>query len=400
MIGTTKRVAICAALLALGGMTAACGDDDDGGGTDAGRADAGRDSGTTGDMDSGTDGGGDTVDSGSDAGLPAASIRLAHLISDAVTAENPNGFVHVCLEAPTGGAQSLLTQRVVSGTPTPFPIPYRGVSDYISTAPLNLLPLEYTVHVYPVFAGSTCPATDTALFSIGVDTTDLMPGNYYTIAATGLLAGSGAQAPQFVIIEDDRTEPADGQTRVRLVHAIPNIPVPVDVCYDPDYTFPGGVPTPGPMEAVSLFANQSYIGAALSDPPVAMVRTIDYVSRTPITGGLIAVFPRAAGATDCATANPLSPGVIRIPVPLPVPPAGTPNIPGNISAGATFDDGEIVSIFAVGDVTFTPAATTTCATDADCTAALPAGQGCNPVAHVCQHPRGPTVVPWVDNYTP
>ncbi|AKF07943.1 DUF4397 domain-containing protein [Sandaracinus amylolyticus] len=374
MIGTTKRVAICAALLALGGMTAACGDDDDGGGSDAGRADAGRDSGTTGDMDSGTDGGGDTGDAGSDAGTPRPYIRLAHLI--------PGGPpVHVCIHADgVPGTLALITRNTMMSPPPPQAVPYPGVSNYTNALPLLSLP--YTVRVYNAAdineaAAQPCPAetatTPTPLITTEIDvSTDLTPGAYHTVAAIGLPGGAGAQAPQLIISVDDLSDPAAGKARVRLFHAVPNLPGNVDVCYDADGA--------GAGEPTRIFDD------------VAFSDVEDYIEIDPTpAGATFAVHIHNAAAPACAEATrALGP----IPVPLPVPAT-----PANLQS--SFDEGEVITVFAAGRAApLVQPADGSCADADECAGLNPtlpaAALVCN-AAMRCQDRLGPTVIPWQDN---
>lgn len=372
MIGTTKRLAIGAAVLALGAGLAACDDD-----TPMMEVDAGRDSGMVG-VDSGQDAGDVEVDGGQDAGPPDAGpgnprLRLAHLIPGAPA-------VHICLNPAVGATASLLITRDSTGAAAS--VPYRGISSYVAT--LALAPIDLQVRVYAAtdITGTDCPAptaTDpTPLIDTTINGGDFVGGQFYTVAAVGLPSGTGATAPHLLVIDDDLSAPAAGMTNVRIVHAIPNLPTSVDVCFDADGPGTGADP-------VELFDDVSFEDAT------------DYLETMPITSGFVSVHAHnTAPVPDCVQMPPpTGTMLLASPVPFPVPPPGTPGFPANLVG--TFDADTVDTAFAVGDATYAPTTRTTCTTTADCASALPAGQTCNPFAGVCTHPLGPTVIPWRDD---
>lgn len=385
MRGTTMRAAsICAALLGMSGLMVACGDDNGGvdSGIDSGPRDAGQDAGEA-PMDAG-DGGGTIDDAGIDAqvdaGPPPANLRLAHLISG-----GPD--VHVCVQIPAGVGMWTLITRNAANVPTA--IPYRGISNYVNRLPLPA-PITLGVRVFPETAITgpsmdTCPtaATD-ALIDTTIDGSMFTGGDYYTIAATGLPGGTLAAEPALEVLHDDLTAPAAGMTRLRVYHAIPNLPVTaVDLCVDPD-----GPTNPAPAE--QIVDNLSFEGASA------------YVEHAPITTGIMTVHihtPDGAGL-DCNVTPATSGGTLlmMIPVPLPVPSGA--GIPANIVD--TFDADSVNTLFAAGDYTYsTSNATCTPATmDVDCpvgAGANPDGTVCSPLTMRCSNPRGPTVIPWRDD---
>lgn len=373
MIGTSKKIAIVAAMTSLGIALVACDD------PDPVAVDAGRDSGMETDDDAGQDAGeappdSDMEDGGPpDAGPPPANLRLAHMIANV---EAPMGAVHLCLEPP-GVAQFLLTR---SGA-TPAPIPYGGVSAYTNAITLNAA-FVYTVHVYSAadVIGSECPAEGDAIFSADIEGADLMAGNSYTIAAVGRI-GSTTQAPGLVVIQDDNTDPMADMTRVRIVHTITSVPGLVDVCFDPDG------PT-GEMPGELIAAGVAYVGGATA------VVELPYTERDPIAAGALLIYARGAGAAvDCAA--PTGAPTLAFPIPFPVPTGA--GIPENITA--TIDAADVVSIFLRGDaVQGGMAAAISCTPDA--TACEAAGNMCHPTLMRCLSPQGPSLTPWIDNLAP
>jgi hypothetical protein len=123
-------------------------------------------------------------------GTPEAQVRVAHLASDA-----PNVDVYAN-DQPVAPLQN---------------VPYGTVSPY-----LPLPAGTQNVKVYP--AGDTSsPVIDTPV--------DLAAGGAYTIGAVGLVS-DGSLRPQ--VYQDDLTAPAQGNSKLRVVHASPDAG-PVDV---------------------------------------------------------------------------------------------------------------------------------------------------------------------------
>ncbi|MBX3274048.1 MAG: hypothetical protein KF729_27530 [Sandaracinaceae bacterium] len=263
----TKRFLACAVALALGAW--GC---DGNGGTDAGTmpgTDAGpRDAGGGGGEDSGMtmmDGGGGE-DSGmmmTDAGPPQTfQVRIVNNMPGLTgTTARPGGF-HICLYVASGA--TILTSRFV--TQTLGPVPFRGVSPYTSLE--VIAPLDYIAAFYePANLGdpAMCPAdpnaagAPTAALIATIPPTALEVNGRYTIITSGLLpdtfgATGGAlpsicnpaaaaptfmaactQGSQLLLIEDDDTAPASGNTRVRVSNQVVNSTPPsgFTVCYDP-----------------------------------------------------------------------------------------------------------------------------------------------------------------------
>lgn len=377
MRATTMRTAsVCAALLAIGGLTVACGDDNGGGtdsGVDGGPRDAGQDSG--GDLDSGPvpeDGGGG--DAGADAGPPPANLRLAHLI--------PGGpDVHVCLQF--GSTWQLITRDSV--TRAPQAIPYKGVSPYI---PVALPPIPINVAVYPSdvagLATGTCPtATTEAIITQMINGGDFASGAFYTVAATGLPGvTTSEQAPELNVIPDDLAPPATaGSTRLRFYNAVPNFPVTipgVDLCFDPDG--PGTAADPEELVENASFEEVN-----------------DYLEHTPIAAGLLTLHAYNAAAGNCNMTPATGGGTLlaQIPVPLPLP-AGVPE-----NYTATFDADTSNTLFLIGDFTVVVIPMTACTDDTGCAAAGPSGTFCSiPAggsAGYCSHPNAVSVLPIEDS---
>lgn len=371
MIRTSKKVAIYAALLGLGAALVACGDDDggpvDGGRNDSGtRADGGPDADVEDDDAGPMDDGG--PDGGPDAGPGNPRLRLAHLIPGAPP-------VHICLNATGVEAALLITQSGGAAAP----VPYRGISSYVAS--LALPPIEHSVRVYDAtdIEGTTCPAASATepapIFTETIDGADFVGGQFYTVAAVGLPGGTGTAAPHLLIIEDDLTEPEADMARVRLVHAIPNLPAAIDVCFDAD----------GPLGKASapvrLFENVSFEDAT------------EYLSAAPTpAGSTFTVHVHNAAMGPCESPTAVGP----IPVPFPVPPE-----PANFVE--TVEAGMVVSFFAAGrfdpTVVIVQPASGSCTTTAECQTANPTQPtaACNPIVMRCVDGLGPTVLPWQDD---
>jgi hypothetical protein len=123
-------------------------------------------------------------------GAPEAQVRVAHLSPDA-----PNVDVSVNGE-PVAALQN---------------VPYGTVSPYL---PLPAGTQQVTV--YPA-GDSSQPVVDTPV--------DLASGGAYTIGAVGLVSDGSLRAQ---VYQDDLTPPAQGNSKLRVVHASPDAG-PVDV---------------------------------------------------------------------------------------------------------------------------------------------------------------------------
>ena len=123
-------------------------------------------------------------------GAPEAQVRVAHLSPDA-----PNVDVSV------NGQPAAALQNVPYGTISPY-LPLPAGSQQVT--------------VYP--AGDTSqPVIDTPV--------DLAAGGAYTIGAVGLVSDGSLRAQ---VYQDDLTPPAQGDAKLRVVHASPDAG-PVDV---------------------------------------------------------------------------------------------------------------------------------------------------------------------------
>ncbi|KAB1188414.1 MULTISPECIES: DUF4397 domain-containing protein [Haloferax] len=132
-----------------------------------------------------------TIDAGEGGGgLLDVFVRAAHLSPDA-----PNVDV------------------LVDGTAVLTDVPFGAVSDYLSLA----------AGMYQVTIQATGDP-ETVVFD---EELDLMSGAY-TVAAIGELAEGAANPFEVVILEDDRSAPADDMARIRVFHASPDAPA-VDV---------------------------------------------------------------------------------------------------------------------------------------------------------------------------
>lgn len=131
--------------------------------------------------------------------LPLAAAALV-ACSDDNGSTGPTGdaalrVVHASPDAPN-------VDVLVDGGAVLTNVPFGAASDY-----LEVNPDRYQVQVVP--AGATTPVVIDASLTLN-------PGGSYTVLATGELAEI---AP--LVLGDDRSEPAAGQVKIRVVHAAP-----------------------------------------------------------------------------------------------------------------------------------------------------------------------------------
>jgi hypothetical protein len=165
-------------------------------------------------------GDGDTI---ADLDPANAEVRAAHLSPDAPA-------VDIYLDGQMVGA--------LTG------VPFKVVSGYLTVGAST-----HNVKVYA--AGTTTNPV------IDADVT-LLPNRAYTVAATGLLADITP-----IVLEDDRTAPAAGQSHVRFVHASPDAPA-VDI------QVANGGPTLFTGTSFRQFAGYSQVGSGMYDLEVRL----------------------------------------------------------------------------------------------------------------------------------
>lgn len=314
-------------------------------------------------------------------------VRLANLSPAA-----PN--LTVCLSTVAGTGAPETTGRIL-GEPDPAAmldgtLPYPGVSPYIPVPIYDTPGFGYVVRLYdradlPFSLGGACPAADgavTPLFTAELETAMLTASGARraTVMAMGVLPGTptscagGCPAPQVVVITDDPTPMAEG-VRLRLVHAIPNVPVPIEVCLDPDQAINTmtGMMTNGPAPSMRILPEAS------DTDGMRFGETSGFIDAPPLsTSGVLYVHAVASGVPSCNAATLL---LGPFPIPLPVP-ATAP-----LEVARTFDAGDVITAFAYGR------AGTPCTESAMCIAAL--GGMCGPRGS-CVDALSPGVLPWQD----
>lgn len=313
-------------------------------------------------------------------------VRLANLSPAA-----PN--LTICLSTIAGTGAPPTTGRIL-GQPDPATgsdgtLPYPGVSPYIPVPVYDTPGFGYVMRLFdradlPFALAGACPdATSeiTPLFTATLSTGSLAGVSRATVIAAGVLPGTPVScagtcpAPQVIVVPDDPTPNAEG-ARVRLVHAIPNVPVPIEVCLDPDEVIdvPGGVFTNGPAPRVRVLPEASDTdGMVFGD-------TSEFIDAPALqTNGVLYVHAVMTGVPSC-----IAPTQILGPFPFPLPlPATTP-----ADVARTLDPGDVITAFAFGR------AGNPCADDDMCIAAL--GGMCDTARGSCVDALSPSVLPWQD----
>jgi hypothetical protein len=121
-------------------------------------------------------------------------------------------------------------------------------------------------------------------------------GRYTTLVAAGVVGGTGALAPAFIVLQDSvdtdaATAPAAGRIRLRAVHAAASIAGPVDV-----HAQLVGTGAPRAFSASTrLFANLAFRSSATAQVPAPVTGTATVAARN------YDVCVIAAGVTPTAT---------------------------------------------------------------------------------------------------
>ncbi len=309
-----------------------------------------------------------------DAGTPPTPIgllrvRLAHFV-----VAGPNLTVCLSTIPGTGVAE---TAGHILGTPDAArmldgTLPYPAVSPTIPLPIYEAPGFGYAVRLFnradvPFALGGSCP-TDGSITPVvqGRFIVDELPGRDVTIVALGV-----PSAPRFAVFADDLSAPAMGTARARVIHTIPNLPLPIHVCFDPDFTATVNGPMP-PTRVLPAMSDTD--GLAFGE--ATTFATVPPLSGTP---GAFFVHLQAPGAPDCFAATAAL-GPITLPFPVP---ASAPR-----DVARTIDAGDVLTLFAFGRLGGT------CMTNADCTA-IPGGI-CAPGRNLCVDALSPSVLPWQD----
>lgn len=313
-------------------------------------------------------------------------VRLANLSPAA-----PN--LTICLSSIAGTGAPQTTGRIL-GQPDPAAgvdgtLPFPGVSAYVPVPIYDTPGFGYVMRLYsredlPFALGGACPdaaSAITPLFTASLSSASLAGVSHATVIAAGVLPGTPVScagtcpAPQIIVIPDEPTPNADG-ARVRWVHAIPNVPVPIEVCLDPDevINLGAGMFSNGPAARTRVLPEASDTdGMVFGD-------TSEFIDTPPLrNSGVLYVHAVMSGVPSCNAATQL---LGPFPFPLPVP-SGTP-----ADVARTLDAGDVITAFAFGR------AGDPCTDDGMCIAALH-GE-CNTTRGTCQDDLSPSMLPWQD----
>lgn len=349
-----------ATLVACGGLAVGCGDDDDGPGDAS--PDATTEAGTEGGVDASPDATADATpeastdaagDADADVDPNQTNIRLAHLV-----AGGPN--IRLCVEVagtfigplPSEGQDVGGIEGIPFRAVTPIYVPF----DVIDGVTYNVMAFD----VDDIDAAADCAAVSAdggtaALASVAVPAADLTKGGYHTIILRGgpVDAGTGdpvsrcgatgdqaCPSPEIVVVDDKKTPDTAGQTAIRVMHAIPNLPM-IDVCF---FTATGGADG-GTDEGTELIGNLAYADA----------ETETYTEIPSKTDGYLAVFVDALGSQvgDCAITGgvPSATAFELFRLELPISDEILP--PAIINRATSFPADQTATIFAAGDATQT-----------------------------------------------
>ena len=315
-------------------------------------------------------------------------VRLANLAP-----ASPN--LTVCLSTVAGTGAPETTGHIL-GEPDPAAgldgtLPYPGVSSYIPVPYFSTPGFGYVVRLYdravlPFALGGTCPPADgdvAPLFTAELEVGPLVSAGALraTVIAAGVLPGTptlcmgGCPPPQVIVVPDDPTPSATG-ARIRVVHAVPNLPVPIEICLDPDQIIDveGGVFMNGPIPSMRVLPEST------DTDGLRFGETSAFIDAPPLqTNGVLYVHAVAAGVPSC---NPATLLLGPYPIPLPLPAGAPPEV------ASTLDVGDVITAFAFGRVGGP------CEDDGDCLA--PLGGTCNTMRMICQDALSPSVLPWQD----
>lgn len=313
-------------------------------------------------------------------------VRLSNLVP-----ASPNLTVCVSTIAGTGAPE---TGGTILGEPDPSlgsdgTLPYPGVSGYL---PLPVLATEgyaYVLRLYdradvPFALAGPCPPAGTVapVVEATLVPADLGGTGRFTAVALGVLPGSpvacaGGCPPVRLAIFPDDPMPAASAARLRVVHAIPNLPAPIEICVDPDLVIDvttGMATANGPIPSVRVL------------PPASDVDGLSFGEASPFVESMPLT---VAGAVFVHAVSPLAPSCVAptlllgpIPIPFPVPASAPAEV------ARTFDVGDVITSFAFGRVGMP------CASDADCLAPL-MGR-CSTTRMICEDLLSPSVLPWQD----
>jgi len=325
------------------------------------------------------------MDSGT-LGMGTAYVRLVNLIP-----ASPN--LTVCI-APIPGTGVAPTSAHIIGSPdarlmSDGTLPYPAVSPYLPALLFDTPGFGYELRLYnhrdvPFAALGVCPeegASPAPIATARFTTSDVTDGNHYSLAFIGVLPGTPVQCPgtcppiQTRLFLDNLAPPTANLVRTRLFQSVPNLPYPIHVCFDLDYTTSGDGPAP-PQRILPPLADTDGLAFGEVTP---------FVNLPPVTtAGAFYSHATVAGVPDCDLSTRVL-GPITVPLPIPT------SAPREVAR--VFIGHDVITNFAFGR------AGAMCTTAADCVAptsvCVSAACTCD-ATHHCVDDLAPNLLPWRD----
>lgn len=320
-------------------------------------------------------------------GIGTTYVRMVNLIP-----AGPN--LTVCL-ATIPGTGIAPTPAHIIGQPDPSipsdgTLPYPGVSPYLPAPIYDVPGFGYELRLYnradlPFSSLARCPdvgQSPAPVITARIMAADVMVDHHYSLTIIGVLPGTPVTCPgncpevQTRMFEDSLTPPAGNSVRVRLFQGVPNLPGPIHVCFDLDYSAGGDGPIP---------PSRSLPPAADTDG-LAFGEVTPYIPIPPVTTvGAFYTHLNVAGVPDCdPSTRLLGPTTVPLPVPATAP----------VDVARVFAAHDVITNFAFGRVgsACTTAAdcvapSSVCTTDTPCT--------CDPTGH-CADALAGNLLPWRD----
>lgn len=316
-------------------------------------------------------------------------IRLVNLVP-----ASPN--LTVCLAAIPGAGIAPVTAHIL-GQPDPptsdGTLPFPGVSPYLPALIYDAPGFGYELRLYdraqlPFSALGVCPdaeASPAPIVTARFAASDLMIDHHYSLAIIGVLPGTPVTCPgacppvQTRLFEDTLSRPPSNRVRVRLFQGVPNLPAPIHVCFDFDYSVVGGVVMDGPVPPSRV------LPPASDTDGLAFGEVTPYIEIPPVTSaGAFYTHATVSGVPDCDTSTRLL-GPITVPLPIP---ASAP-----VDVARIFIGGDVITNFAFGR------AGSMCTTASDCVApsSICVGAACTcDATHHCVDDISGNLLPWRD----
>jgi hypothetical protein len=327
------------------------------------------------------DGGPGRMDAGS---ASYAEVRVVNLVPIAPT----DTQLTLCISTITGTG--------VPETPGEMLglIPYPAVSPYLNL-PYSTNPgFGYVMRLYDptavpftMFARCPAPGAVAPVVEVHVDGSQISTSHPSSVVMIGVIPNSPVQCPgacpppQARVIADDRTLPTGPRVRTRLFQGVPNLPAPIDVCFDFDYQVVMGTVMDGPIPP-------SRVLPPLADTDgLAFGEVTDFIEIPAVTTrGAFYTHAHVAGVPDCDPSTLLL-GPITVPLPVP---ADAP-----VDVARVFARGDVITSFAFGR------AGAACTMDSDCVA--PNAVECSATTpctcdhtHHCTDALAGSLLPWRD----